>query len=263
MKAAGVISTSDDELVPLPTRGKGLGLAALSAALCGSAAVAQDGSHPTASAHAMAPPPQLFTLIDRLEGVWPEEGEELLIWDAQGWYGGDINKLWWKSEGDAEDGDVGDAELELLYSRAVTPFFDLQAGVRQDFEPDSLTHGVIGVQGLAPYWFELDAAAFVSEEGDVTARLEAEYDLLLTQRLVLQPRAEIEAALDDIPDRALASGFTGVDLSLRLRYEIRREFAPYVGVSWSKALGDTGDLVLAAGGEDETTALVAGARVWF
>jgi copper resistance protein B len=211
----------------------------------------------------MAPPPQLFTLIDRFEGQWPEDGEESLLWDAQGWYGGDLNKLWWKSEGDVEDGDVGEAELQLLYSRAVRPYWDLQAGVRRDFEPDSRTYGVLGLQGLAPYWFEVDAAAFVSEEGDVTVRLEAEYDLLLTQRLVLQPRVEFEAALDDIPDRALASGFTSADLSLRLRYEIRRELAPYVGVSWSSALGETADLVRAVGGEEETTALVAGVRLWF
>jgi copper resistance protein B len=162
-----------------------------------------------------------------------------------------------------EDGDVGQAELQLLYSRAITPFFDVQAGVRQDFEPDSRAYGVLGLQGLAPYRFEIDAAAFLSEEGDLTARLEAEYDLLLTQRLALQPRVEVEAALDDVPDRALASGFTGAEAGLRLRYEIRREIAPYVGVSWRKALGDTADIVRAAGEEDETTALVAGVRVWF
>jgi copper resistance protein B len=236
---------------------------AIAATILGAAVGAQDHPDTMEARHAMAAPPQLFTLIDRLEGVWPEQGEEDLLWDAQGWWGGDLNKLWWKSEGDVEDGDVGEAELQLLYSRAVTPFFDLQAGVRQDIEPDGRTYGVFGLQGLAPYWFELDVAAFVSEESDVTARLEAEYDLLLTQRLILQPRAEIEAALDDIPDRMLAAGFTGADLSLRLRYEIRRELAPYVGVSWTKALGDTADLVRAAGGEDEAAALVAGVRIWF
>lgn len=206
---------------------------------------------------------QLFTLIDRLEGVWPEEGEESLVWDAQGWWGGDINKLWWKSEGGLEDGDVDDAEIQLLYSRAVRPFWDLQAGVRQDLEPDSRTYGVLGIQGLAPYWFEIDAAAFLSEEGDVTARFEAEYDLLLTQRLVLQPRFSTEAAFEDDSARGLGSGFSGVDLGLRLRYEIRRELAPYVGVTWSRALGETADLVRAAGGDDEETAFVAGVRIWF
>jgi copper resistance protein B len=232
---------------------------ALAAALGGVAAEAQDAGH--AAGHGASR--QLFTLIDRLEGVWPEEGEEGLLWDAQGWYGGDLNKLWWKSEGGLEDGDVGEAELQLLYSRAITPFFDLQAGVRQDFEPGSRTYGVLGLHGLAPYWFEVDAAAFVSDEGDVTARFEAEYDLLLTQRLILQPRAEIEAALDDDPERALAPGFTHADLGLRLRYEIRREIAPYVGMTWSRSLGETADLVSAAGGEDEETAFVAGVQIWF
>lgn len=228
-------------------------------ALWSGAAQAQDHEH--AASHGSDR--LLFTLIDRLEGVWPAEGEEALLWDAEGWWGGDINKVWWKSEGEAEDGDIGDAELQLLLSRAVRPYWDVQAGVRQDLVPDGRTYGVLGLQGLAPYWFEIDAAAFVSEEGDITARLEAEYDLLLTQRLILQPRAEIEAALDNIPDRMLASGLTGADIGLRLRYEIRRELAPYVGVSWSTALGDTADLVSAAGGEDETIAFVAGVRLWF
>ncbi len=244
-------------------RGAGSVIGAVAGVLVGAAAGAQDHPDSMAGGHPMAPPPQLFTLIDRLEGVWPEEGDESLLWDAQGWWGGDLSKLWWKSEGDIEDGDVGDAELQLLYSRAITAFFDVQAGVRQDLEPDSRTYAVLGLQGLAPYWFELDAAAFVSEEGDVSARLEAEYDLLLTQRLVLQPRAETEVAFEDDPERGLGSGFTGVDLGLRLRYEIRRELAPYIGVEWSRALGETADLVRAAGGEDETTALVAGVRIWF
>ena len=205
----------------------------------------------------------LFTLVDRFEGRWSDGSDAALLWDAQGWYGGDINKLWWKSEGDAEDGDVGEAELQLLFSRAITPFFDLQAGVRQDFEPDSLTYGVFGVQGLAPYWFELDAAAFVSEEGDVTSRLEAEYDLLLTQRLVLQPRAEAEIAFQDVEERGLGTGVTGVDLGLRLRYEIRRELAPYVGVEWTRLLGDTADLARLAGESDEETVFIFGLRAWF
>lgn len=224
---------------------------------------AEEARAPRFEAEPMGASRQLFTLVDRLEGRWPDDGDAALLWDAQGWYGGDINKLWWKSEGDAEDGDVGDAEVQLLLSRAITPFFDLQAGVRQDFEPDSRTYGVLGVQGLAPYWFELDAAAFLSEEGDATARLEAEYDLLLTQRLVLQPRAEAEFAFQDVEDRGLGSGVTGVDLGLRLRCHLRREIAPYLGVEWSKALGDTADIMRSAGEDDETTSLVAGVRVWF
>ncbi|MGD2131607.1 MAG: copper resistance protein B [Maricaulaceae bacterium] len=226
-------------------------------------ALAQDAMDHMSESEHMAGGGFLFTQIDRLEGRWPDDGDTSLLWDAQGWYGGDINKLWWKSEGDAEDGDVGEAELQMLYSRAITPFFDLQAGVRQDFEPDSLTYGVLGVQGLAPYWFELDAAAFVSEEGDVTSRLEAEYDLLLTQRLVLQPRAEAEIAFQDVEERGLGSGVTGVDLGLRLRYEIRRELAPYVGVEWSRLLGDTADLARAAAESDEETVFILGVRAWF
>jgi copper resistance protein B len=243
----------------------------IGAALLGCAVAAAGGAaawgEDDAASHDMADhgnhDRQLFTLIDRFEGQWPDEGGAKLVWDAQGWYGGDINKLWWKSKGDIAGGKGDAAELQLLYSRAVTPFFDLQAGVRQDFEPNGKTYGVLGVQGLAPYWFDLEAAAFVSAEGDVTARIEAEYELLLTQRLILQPRAELELAASDVPDRHIASGFTDAELGMRLRYEIRREIAPYVGVSWTKSLGDTANLVRAAGEKDEATALVTGIRLWF
>ena len=215
------------------------------------------------AARAMGADRQLMTMFDRLEHRWADEGADALLWDAQGWYGGDINRFVWKSEGDIEDGDVGEAEVQLLWSRAITPFFDLQAGARQDVEPDDRTYGVLGVQGLAPYWFEIDAAAFFSDDGDLSARVEAEYDLLLTQRLVLQPRIETAFAAAGDPARDLGAGLTGVDVGLRLRYEIQREFAPYVGVSWSHALGETADLLRAAGEPDATTAVVAGLRVWF
>lgn len=228
------------------------------------AASAQHDMHEQSTAHEMGAGRVLFTQIDRLEGRWPEDGgDATLFWDAQGWYGGDINKLWWKTEGDAAGGDVEEAEVQLLVSRAVTPFLDLQVGVRQDLEPDSLTYGVLGVQGLAPYWFEIDVAAFVNGAGEVTARVEAEYELLLTQRLILQPRAEAEFALQDVAERNLGAGVSSVDVGLRLRYEVRREFAPYIGVEWSRALGETAAFRRAAGEPDETIAVVAGLRLWF
>lgn len=205
-----------------------------------------------------------FVMADRFE--WQaSENEDTLLWDGQGWYGGDINKLWIKTEGEvslADDG-VEEAEVQALWSRAISPFWDLQAGVRQDFEPDGRTHGVIGVQGLAPYWFEVDAAAFVSTEGDVTARIEVEYDLLLTQRLILQPRAELELSVQDIPELELGSGLTGLDAGLRLRYEIKREFAPYIGIEWQSAFGETADLIEAAGGDADKTVFILGLRAWF
>ncbi|PZO09127.1 MAG: copper resistance protein CopB [Alphaproteobacteria bacterium] len=204
-------------------------------------------------------------IIDRLEAGFGDGGDTYL-WDVQGWSGGDINRFWWKSEGEGEFGSaVEEAELQALYSRAVTPFWDVQAGVRQDFRPDGddTTHLVLGLQGLAPYWFEIDAAAFLSTKGDLTARVEAEYDQRLTQRLILQPRLEIDASASDIPELEIGSGLSSIEAGLRLRYEFRKEFAPYVGVEWSRALGNTADYIEARGGEAEDTRVVVGLKAWF
>ena len=125
------------------------------------------------------------------------------------------------------------------------------------------THAVLGLQGLAPYWFEVDGAAFLSTDGDLTARGEAEYDLHLTQRLVLQPRAEVEFSAQDVPERELGSGLTGLDAGVRLRYDIRREFGPYVGIEWQSAFGETRDIVEAAGGEGDEVVFLVGLRTWY
>ena len=204
-------------------------------------------------------------VIDRLEATFGD-GNETWLWDVAGWTGGDINRFWWKSEGEGDfDGGLEEAEVQALYGRAVTPFWDVQAGVRQDYRRhgEDTTHLVLGVQGLAPHWWEVDAAAFLSAEGDLTARVEAEYDQRLTQRLILQPRFEVDLSAGDVPELGLGSGLTSVEAGLRLRYEIRREFAPYIGVEWSRALGDTADLVEAAGGSPGDTRFVIGLRAWF
>ena len=204
-------------------------------------------------------------IIDRLETGFGDE-DETWLWDVQGWSGGDINRFWWKSEGEGDFNDgLEEAELQALYSRAVTPFWDVQAGVRQDFRPDGedTTHLVLGVQGLAPYWWEIDAAAFLSTEGDLTARVEAEYDQRITQRLILQPRLEIDASASDVPELEIGSGLSSVEAGLRLRYEFRKEFAPYVGVEWSRSFGDTADYIEARGGEVDDTRVVVGLKAWF
>ncbi len=204
-------------------------------------------------------------ILDRLEAGFGDD-EETWLWDVQGWSGGDINRFWWKSEGEGglDDG-LEEAELQALYSRAVTPFWDVQAGVRQDVRPDGedTTHLVLGLQGLAPYWWEVDAAAFLSTDGDMTARVEAEYDQRITQRWILQPRLEIDASASDIPELEIGSGLSSVEAGLRLRYEFRKEFAPYVGVEWSRSFGDTADYIEARGGEPETTRFVVGLKAWF
>lgn len=206
-----------------------------------------------------------LVLVDRLE-YQTNEGDDLLLWDAQGWIGGDYNKFWLKTEGEYlfEGDSFEEAELQGLYSRAIVRYWDLQMGVRHDFEPDpSRTFGVLGVQGLAPYWFEVDAAAFVSEDGDVEARIEAEYDLLITQRLIAQPRAELNFAFQDIEELGIGSGLSTAELGLRLRYEIRREVAPYIGVSWTRAVGDTADFARDEGENVSSVSFIAGIRLWF
>jgi copper resistance protein B len=205
-----------------------------------------------------------YILFNQLEAQSVDSSDDL-YWNGQAWYGGDTNKLWFKTEGRSSlnSQEVQDAELQALYSRAIAPYWDVQAGIRQDFEPDSLTHAVVALQGLAPYFFEVDVSAFFSTDGDLTMRAELEYDLLLTQKLILQPRIEANLSAQDIPGRDLGEGLNNIDAGIRLRYEFRREFAPYIGIEWQRDFGDTKRFVEAAGEDPEQLMLVAGIRVWF
>jgi copper resistance protein B len=204
-------------------------------------------------------------LVDQLE-VGFGEGRETYAWeDVQLWYGGDIDKLWLKSEGEGEFGEGFDrGDIQALWSHAIDPWFDLQAGVRMNFgRGPERPHLVVGIQGLAPYWFEIDAAAFLSSSGDVTGRIEAEYDLRLTQRLILQPQAELDWALQDVPELGIGAGISSAEAGLRLRYEIVPEFAPYVGIAYERAFGDTARFARAAGDDPGGLRLLAGVRIWF
>ena len=200
-----------------------------------------------------------FVLADRFEY---QSHDETWVWDAQGWLGGDYQKIWLKTQGSYVNGQTEEAELQLLYSRAVLPFFDLQLGVRREIDA-SRTFAVVGLQGLAPQWMEIDVAAFISEDGDLSARLEIEYDLLLTQRLTLQPRIELDLAAREVAEHQVGKGLTSTELGLRLRYEVRREIAPYVGVAWHKTYGGTADFIKAVGDSTDTVSFVAGIRFWF
>ena len=203
-------------------------------------------------------------LVDQLEAK-VRDGRDGYAWDGQAWYGGDINKLWLKTEGEGSFGRSPEAaEVQALWSRAIDPWFDLQAGIRYDFQPNpERAHLALGVQGLAPYWFEVDGAVFLSNKGDFTARLEAEYDLRLTQRLILQPRVEFDLAAQDVPELGIGSGLSTGELGARLRYEVRPEFAPYVGVEYERAFGDTADYRRAEGEEAGGWSLLLGVRTWF
>jgi copper resistance protein B len=247
-------------------------------------------------------------LIDHLEWRDGDAGEGRGAWDAQGYYGGDYNKLWVKSEGnyvsrgDNAGGNPGskaggssnaggnpmsaaggssnagsnpsgntgggtgirDADVEILWNRVISAWWNVQAGGRQDFGPgQSRTWAAVGIQGLAPQWFETEATVYASDEGRTSARLKAQYDLLLTQRLVLQPFVEANLYGRSDPEHQIGSGLADLEVSVRLRYEIRREMAPYIGLVWLRRFGGTADLARSAGGEASDLELAAGLRVWF
>ncbi|MEV5020382.1 copper resistance protein B [Sphingobium sp. LMA1-1-1.1] len=203
-------------------------------------------------------------MLDRLE-YRMGKGADGYHWEGEGWIGGDINRFAFKTEGEgAFGGPLERAEVQALYSRAIDPWFNLEAGVRHDIRPDPRrTYAVVGIEGLAPYWFEVSAQAFLSNRGDAHLRLEGSYDQRISQRLILQPAAEINVAAQDVPELGIGSGVSDVELGLRLRYEFAREFAPYVGVNWERKLGDTARFARADGERASATSLVMGVRFWF
>lgn len=202
--------------------------------------------------------------VDRLEAQFGN-GADGYLWDLDAWYGGDIDKFWIKSEGEgAFNGALEDAEVQALWSHAIGPFFDLQAGVRYDLRPEpDRGHLVLGVMGLAPNMFELDIASFLSDRGDLTGRIEAEYDQRITQKLILQPRVEFNLAAQDIPEIGVGAGLTSIEPGLRLRYAFVPEFAPYIGVEWQRQTGHTADFSRARGDDPDRFVFLAGVRLWF
>ena len=192
------------------------------------------------------------------------DGDNTVEWDTDAWLGKDLNKLWIKSEGEYTDGETEEAELQLLYSRAIATYWDFQAGWRTDLQPQPARQWlVLGFQGLAPYFFEVDAAVFVGDNGRTAARLDAEYELLITQRLILTPEIEFNFYGKDDPSIDVGSGLSEMEVGLRLRYEFRREIAPYIGMNWTKKFGNTADFVKAEGEETDDVQFVIGIRAWF
>lgn len=230
---------------------------------------AEDGQEGPQQNFGIQPIPdnELFYIVrgDRFE-YQSKEGDPTLVWDIQAWVGRDYNKLWFKTEGAylLDEDKAEEVSTELLWSRTIASFWDVQAGIRHDFKPEpTRTFAALGVQGLAPYWFETEMTAYVSEDGDISAKIEFEYDLLFTQRLVLQPRLETKLAVQEVEEYGVGQGINDIVLGLRLRYEFTRKFAPYIGFSWSRKIGDTADLAEAEGKDVETFSFVGGLRFWF
>ena len=209
---------------------------------------------------------QIYThaLLDQFEGRLGASGGNFR-WDGQGWIGGDYDKLWIKSEGFVRsDGRIEDGDHELLYNRAISTYFDLQAGLRSDI--DSLSPrswAAFGVQGLAPLFFELEATAYVSDAGHLAGRFRASYDLPLTQRLILRPESELDLYSKADPKRQIGSGLSDIDTGLRLRYEVTRKFAPYVGITYAGRFGETAGFARRASESTGDVRLTVGIRSWF
>lgn len=203
-----------------------------------------------------------FVLFDQLE--WTAGGGASgLDWDNKGWVGGDRNRLWFRAEGETEEGRLEESEAHVFYGRAFAKWWDVVAGVRQDLRPGpAQTWAAVGLQGLAPYWFEVEATAYLGASGRTHVRFETEYELLLTNRLVLQPLLEVEIYGKSDPERGIGGGLSTADVGLRLRYEFRRELAPYIGVVWNRSFFGTADRAKAAGRETSGTRLALGIRLW-
>jgi copper resistance protein B len=204
-----------------------------------------------------------FVLLDHVE--WQAgEGQGRASLDSSGWIGRDRDRLWFRAEGDGSDRGVGAAGVQLLYGRQVARWWDVVGGVRQDLgSGPARTWAALGIQGLAPYWFDIEATAYVGPSGRTYARFDVEYEVLLTNRLIVQPLVELELFGMSDPERAIGAGLSTIDAGIRLRYELRRELAPYIGVTWNRKYGNTARFAEAAGDSRTASRFVTGVRLWF
>jgi copper resistance protein B len=242
-------------------------LVALAAPAWAQTPAARDETTPGMEAGAMPPVMDrgiyAHAIFNQLEGRWNGSNPEFR-WEGQGWAGTDYDKLWIKSEGTLSKGAVDDGQQQFLYDRAITTYFDLQGGLRSDIDSRPTRNwAAFGIQGLAPYFFDLELTGFVSGEGHVAAKLEASYDLLLTQRLILQPQVEFNVYSKADPARLVGAGFSDIDTGLRLRYEFSRKFAPYIGVIYQGKFGQTANFARQAGESTGDVRFALGVRVWF
>lgn len=204
----------------------------------------------------------LFNMI-KTELDYAPHDDGLFTWDVDGWVGGDFERVWLRSEGEVADDELETAEAQTYYGWNVATFWDALVGLRQDFEPRGETYLATSVVGLMPYFFETEASLFVSTEGDVSLRLEQSFDLLITQRLIAEPHLEANLFAQDVPERDVGAGISDIELGLQLRYEIIRQFAPYLDLVWERKLGETARRARAAGDDPEEATLRLGLRFWF
>lgn len=203
-------------------------------------------------------------MFDRLE-YSDRQGDNPLVYDTQAWYGRTYDRLVIKAEGELVDGTLEESRTELLWGHAIAAYWDSQLGLRHDSAEAGVdrTWLALGVQGLAPYWFEVDASVYLGDSGRSALRLETEYDLLLSQRLILQPRVELNLYGREDRDNGIGSGLSDVAAGLRLRYEFSRQLAPYIGVEWTQKYGNSADLARQRNSPVSDTRWVAGVRIWF
>jgi copper resistance protein B len=202
-------------------------------------------------------------MIDRFEKRFTG-GPDPVVLEADAWLGKDLDKFWVKVDAERVDGKTEELQLQALYSRAIDPYWDLQVGWRHDQKPTPRRDWLaIGFKGLAPYWYEVDTALFIGESGQANLYFQAEYEWMFTQKWVLSPEVEVNFYNKDDEQTGTGSGLSDLELGLRLRYELRREFAPYIGINWEKKFGHTADFARADGEDVEDTQIVAGIRAWF
>lgn len=207
--------------------------------------------------------PILIKVMGEIE-VRNTDGSNPKVWSIDTWIGQDLEKFWIKTEGEKLNGETTEAELQLLYSKAVSPFWDLQFGIKKDFQPTpSRIWGVVAAKGLLPYLFETDVSLFVGKSGRTSVRLDVEYEYMFTQKLVLSPEMEINIFGKDDEVTGTGKGLSNIEAGLRLRYELSREFAPYIGINWGKKYGNTAIFASNEGEDIEDAQLVAGVRFWF
>lgn len=222
-------------------------------------ALAEDMAHDMQKEHGG----QTFHMFRLETDIGTDRGDAVASWDLDGWIGTDENKLWLKSEGERTDGTLEEAEFWALYSRNIATFWDAQAGIRYDTQPESTAYLTLGFNGLAPYWFETEMHLFVSEHGDVTARLREENDFLLTQKLILQPYLEVNLSAQDVHEQDIGAGVTDGKIGLQTRYEITRKFTPYVDVHYGRKFGQTASIAKDEGEDKDELVGAIGLRLMF